>query len=306
MPTELSSFKFQAEPKALRSKTKYRNENDVTLTLMSDPRVVRGNTHSLARKVALAAQTNAMSMKLQRKDEEEVVDQLPFPTYMVESRGFVSDGVDLSQFLEENPARSMVIRRDESTQVDALRPRPETPPYIPAKTGIDCATQIEDPNELFNFDLEVSPMLNVIVDKTIEQALFECQAEAELDALSDAAEDYKKKKEVEIEWMKRREKEVSNEIDRKRLLVFQKQKEYVEKKDVCTLVAGKQCFKQILPDAVDNIFNELFASGTWEDPVVTVIREEVMPALSVEVANRATRRNVAATLIDGALLFLIV
>ena len=44
---------------------------------------------------------------------------------------------------------------------------PPSPSFIPKKIGIDAATQVED-YELFNFDIEVVPILDVIVTKTLE------------------------------------------------------------------------------------------------------------------------------------------
>ena len=58
-------------------------------------------------------------------------------------------------------------------------PKPPTPKYIPKKTGIDEETQIWD-YDLFFFDREVNPILNVVVDKTLEQSLLEVEEETEL------------------------------------------------------------------------------------------------------------------------------
>jgi hypothetical protein len=58
-------------------------------------------------------------------------------------------------------------------------PKPPTPPYVPKKTGIDEETQIWD-YDLFYYDREVNPILNVVVDKTLEQALLEVEEETEL------------------------------------------------------------------------------------------------------------------------------
>lgn len=65
------------------------------------------------------------------------------------------------------------------TQTDAFIDRAPSPLYIPQKSGLDAATQILD-GELFDFDLEVQPMLDVIVGKTLEQALMEVMEEDEL------------------------------------------------------------------------------------------------------------------------------
>ena len=57
--------------------------------------------------------------------------------------------------------------------------RPATPAYIAKKTGIDKITQIED-YDLFDYDREVQPILNVLLSKTVEQALLEVEEETEI------------------------------------------------------------------------------------------------------------------------------
>lgn len=72
--------------------------------------------------------------------------------------------------------------------------RPPSPPYIPKKTGIDASTQVED-YELFNFDKEVTPILDVICTKTLEQACLEIEQEEEFKAMYDFKEAFKKRRE---------------------------------------------------------------------------------------------------------------
>lgn len=50
------------------------------------------------------------------------------------------------------------------------------------KSGLDVSTQIYD-GDLFDFDMEVIPILEVLVGKTLEQALMEVQEEDELEIL---------------------------------------------------------------------------------------------------------------------------
>lgn len=94
-------------------------------------------------------------------------------------------------------------------QTDPLLDRPATPLFIPAKSGKDVATQIEDGEvgalelkmylksniyifytliplyvpQLFDFDKEVQPLLEVLIGKTIEQSLLEVMEEEELACL---------------------------------------------------------------------------------------------------------------------------
>lgn len=60
-----------------------------------------------------------------------------------------------------------VVRPQHHThsQTDEFEERPHTPDFVPKKTGIDASTQIEPSDKLFDFDLEVEPLLEVLVGK---------------------------------------------------------------------------------------------------------------------------------------------
>ncbi len=68
------------------------------------------------------------------------------------------------------------------TQTDNFLNRAPSPLYIPQKSGTDVATQILG-GELFDFDYEVVPILEVLVGKTLEQALMEVNEEEEIAVL---------------------------------------------------------------------------------------------------------------------------
>lgn len=89
-------------------------------------------------------------------------------------------------------------------------PRPETPKYVPKKSGIDKITQIED-YDLFDYDREVQPILNVLLTKTIEQSLLEVEEETELEEIRKFKTDYQKRQvNLRDNW----EEEVKREIQR--------------------------------------------------------------------------------------------
>jgi len=231
----------------------------------------------------------------------EPVDQLPFPTYFYEPTTFTGDGLNVLQYCEEDPATNYVTTNEEGTQSDAFVARPVTPEYIPRKTGIDCATQIEDQTELFDFDKEVRPMLNVIVDKTIEQALFEVRSEAELDSLQVAADEFREKKSKELEWVKERETQVANEINAKRSLVHEKALEQKALHEVRQLIAGRFCFNQLMPTIIDEMLDDLVRTGAWEDHTLADIQNEVMPQVTDEAVTTVTRRVQTELLVDDML-----
>lgn len=63
--------------------------------------------------------------------------------------------------------------------VDQFRERDPSPPYVPRRTGVDAETQVWD-NDLFVFEREVRPILDVLADKTLEQSLLELEEDSEL------------------------------------------------------------------------------------------------------------------------------
>lgn len=88
--------------------------------------------------------------------------------------------IQTDKYLEELVERPPEFSVD--TQTDIFLERPPTPPYVPAKVGIDVATEIGD-GELFHFDAEAQPIIDVLVDACIEQSMLEVAHEQELEAL---------------------------------------------------------------------------------------------------------------------------
>lgn len=117
--------------------------------------------------------------------------------------------VDLILFLTEQ-GQTKPEEADVKIQTDVFVPKPPSPRYIPKKTGIDKITQIED-YDLFDYDVEVQPILNVLLNKSVEQACLEVEEEYELDQIRNYKFSYHKRRQAEKnEW----ELEVKKEIQR--------------------------------------------------------------------------------------------
>jgi hypothetical protein len=83
-------------------------------------------------------------------------------------------------FLEELTDKPIEI--DAETQTQAFMDRPASPLFVPARTGQDVVTQIL-PGDLFDFDLEVEPILEVLVGKTLHVSMLELMQEEELEVI---------------------------------------------------------------------------------------------------------------------------
>jgi len=61
-----------------------------------------------------------------------------------------------------------IVEFDVKTQTEPLHELPVTPWFTPSKMGQDVGTQVL-PGDLFNFDLEIQPVVETLVGKVVEQ-----------------------------------------------------------------------------------------------------------------------------------------
>uniref|UniRef100_A0A671MX97 Radial spoke head 3 n=1 Tax=Sinocyclocheilus anshuiensis TaxID=1608454 RepID=A0A671MX97_9TELE len=169
-------------------------------------------------------------------------------------------------------------------QTDMFLDKPATPLFIPAKTGQDAATQIEE-GELFDFDVEVQPMLQVLEGKTIEQALLEVLEEEELASLRAQQQAFKEIRDaelVEVQRLEERERclrvEKENRIKQQKA-VLEKEKETADK------IAARAFAQQYLSDLLPSVYSNLKDCGYFYDPVHRDIETGFLPWLMEEVTN---------------------
>uniref|UniRef100_A0A674HZH3 Radial spoke head 3 n=1 Tax=Terrapene triunguis TaxID=2587831 RepID=A0A674HZH3_9SAUR len=254
--------------------------------LMYDRRVVRGNTYALHAlpwvgspdPLEIQRQREAHRKALARKRaKEQLQSRTPEP---VEGRKHVDVQTEL--YLEELGDR--IIEVDVECQTDAFLDRPPTPLFIPAKTGRDVATQIEE-GELFDFDIEVKPMLEVLIGKIIEQALLEVMEEEELANLRAHQYAYEELRNAELaevqrlEEQERRHREEKERRKNQQSQLLQKQKETSEK------IAARAFAQHYLADLIPSVFSSLRESGYFYDPV-----ERGLGRTSMLVTDTTSRR----------------
>merc|ERR1719262_1128883 len=123
--------------------------------------------------------------------------------------------IQTDSYMEELTERTVEFEAE--TQTDFLLDRPPSPLFMPAKIGIDIETQIEV-GELFDFDVECEPVLEVLVGKTLEQSMMEVLEEEELESLRRHQEDFEKRRNaelLEVQRMEAAEKRRHDEMERR-------------------------------------------------------------------------------------------
>ncbi|XP_050098421.1 uncharacterized protein LOC126579138 [Anopheles aquasalis] len=177
--------------------------------VMHDRRVVRGSNYTSSsnlqlgdgdgtQKEAEARRRQMLRKKYVSRNQRGIIGTPP-PV-----RGRRHETVQTEKYLEELFLHPPEL--DAGCQTDLFLHRPPSPPYVPAKTGCDAATEILD-GELFNFDIEVQPIIEVLVSRTLEQALVEVLHEEEIAEMRQQQQKILALREAELAELRRLELE---------------------------------------------------------------------------------------------------
>lgn len=311
-PKQPGTYTFASQPRAVPQRKKYRDplgQQDPEATnapqygnIMYDRRIVRGNTYA---QHTLPAHAQPDPIEIQRQQEnrrraiarkrakEQLRPRSPEP---VEGRKHIDVQTEL--YLEELSDR--VEEADVEIQTDAFLDRPPSPMFVPAKTGKDIATQILD-GDLFDFDIEVKPILEVLVGKTVEQSLLEVMEEEELANLRSQQRAFEELRNAEfveqqrLEEQERRHREEKERRMRQQREVLRKEKETAEK------IAARAFAQSYLADLVPTVFGTLSDNGYFYDPVERDIEQGFLPWLMDRVTERLEKSEQGRMVLDGLL-----
>lgn len=152
----------------------------------------------------------------------------------------------------------------------------------------DCckATQIfEGDHELFNFNEEVEPMLNVLCSKTLEQARMEVLEETELEIMQSQMKEYEEIVNAELIIAQRyeaAEQRCKEEVDRRKV---QNKARKEEKKAAHMKINARVITKNYLTGLREQAMGQLSAVGVLVPPKNRAIEEEVLPWLMGRISD---------------------
>ncbi|KYN00339.1 Radial spoke head protein 3 like protein [Cyphomyrmex costatus] len=257
--------------------------------IMFDRRVARGSTfasvptlidgeQSIAARQAEARRRHLARKRAQIQTCRGLVARTGSPPPVP---GRKHEPVQTEIFLEE-----LTEKPDESevaTQTDYFLEKPVLPNYYPDKVvGQDACTQIE-PGELFDYDTEVQPILEVLVGKTIEQALIEVLEEEEIAALKEQQRRFhelrmaEKAEEQRLAEEDRRRREEKDQRLKQHEKAIKAQQETEERVAAAVLLTGY--IAELLPSVLEG----LQMSGYLLDEIKADVEEGFMPWLMKEV-----------------------
>ncbi|UJR34985.1 hypothetical protein I4U23_027764 [Adineta vaga] len=306
-----STYTFASQPKVIQQqqgqRQKFRqapelsqDESNLYGNIMYDRRVIRGNTYALH---TLPAHAQPDPIEVQRRQEakrralarRKAQDQMRTRTpEPVHDRRNVDVQTEL--YLEELSDR--IEEADVDVQTDAFLDRPPSPLFIPQSTGKDVSTQIED-GDLFDFDLEVKPIVETLVGKTVEQALIEVAEEEELAEIREQQREYEELRNaelIELQRLEEQERRLRAEKDRR---MKQAKDSLQAEQDVAQKIAARAFAKAYLQDLVPSVFNNLRENGYFYDPVEHEIETSFMPWLMNKTLTHVNQLVLGRTILDS-------
>ncbi|XP_073470302.1 radial spoke head protein 3 homolog [Aquarana catesbeiana] len=265
----------------------------------ADRRVVRGNTYA---QLILPLTAQPDPVEIQRAQEarrralakKRAKDLLrPRTPEPVEGRKNIEVQTEL--YLEE--LSDHVEEKDMECQTDAFLDRPPTPLFIPAKTGVDVSTQILE-GELFDFDLEVKPLLEVLIGKTVEQALLEVMEEEELASLRAQQRAFEELRNAELAEAQRLEEQERRHREEKERRKQQQREKLLKEKETAEKVAARAFAQQYLADLIPSVFSSLRDNGYFYDPVERDVETVFIPWVMDEVEKTLKKNELGRAILD--------
>ncbi|KEG09948.1 putative radial spoke protein 3 [Trypanosoma grayi] len=203
--------------------------------------------------------------------------------------------VQTEEFLEE--LKDEVEAVPQETQTDPMLDRPATPKYVPLKTGRDAESQINE-GDLFHFDEAVDPILDVMVGKTLEQAMLEVLQEEELELLRQQQLEFEQRRKEELleaQRLEAREKRLFEEKERRKK---QEAERIKREKETREKLQARQFAKVYLMNLENRVFARLQDEGWFRDRVLHEVEFDFFPWLMDEVAAEMERKRRARVLVD--------
>lgn len=205
-------------------------------------------------------------------------------------------------FLEELTDRAVEV--DSETQTEPFRDRPPSPLFVPSKTGQDKATEI-GAEELFDFNSEVGPILEVLVGKTLRISMLEVMEEEELEQIRQRQREFEQMRNAELMEVQRLDAQASRRFAEKQRRLNQERERIRAQTELQEKVAARAFAKSYLVDLSELVFEKLEDDGHFYDPVTREVETVFMPWLMDSLVSDTTSftdsRSMADDLIKQAI-----
>lgn len=276
--------------------------------IMYDRRVYRGNTYAspvLSTAARSEGQQRESEMNKRKQQASQRASSIKRRRQLDAARrtlgtpepvnGRLHVKLQTEEYLEE--LTDAVETQVQETQTDPLMDRPATPKFCPAKQGRDTETQIHE-GDLFHFDDAVEPILEVLVGKTLEQAMLEVMQEEELELLRQQQLEFEQRRKEELLEAQKLEACEKRKFEEKERRKLQELERLQREKETREKLQARQFAKAYIQNQENRVFARLQDEGWFKDRVLNEVELDFMPWLLAEVDAQLETKHKARALVD--------
>ncbi|CEG37518.1 flagellar radial spoke protein [Plasmopara halstedii] len=310
---QTGGYEFSTAPRSvatrrIKSSTIVNGDGERSQNIMFNKRVHRGSAYvireetpdSPGRRGGESRKLNTLTTRAaryQKQEQQRLQDQPPTTPPPINGRTHMD--VQTDSYLEELTDRIPEV--DVDTQTDALLNLHPPITFVPLPSGVDVATQIEI-NDLFDFDLEVEPILEVLVGKGLELGMLELLEENELQDIFQRQQLFEQARNAELVEVQRLEAEAKRRFAEKQRRLDQETARIAAQAELEEKVAARASAKNYLTSLHAQVFDTLVESGYFFDPLAKDIKVNFLPELFENAASRAHQLDVGRRLLDTILI----
>jgi len=272
------TYLFMSQPRPVETRKKYRPVEELeeelgnTANIMFDPRVIRGVTCAQPDDLPAVPYEVAAQAQIRRPTKSHLVQTGKIrPTQKTvaeihENIVVVKQRVEVPLHLylveQEEPVRTHVV----DTQTDVFLEEPPEPEYIPRKTGVDVETQVENA-EVFDFDRDVSHILEVVISKSCEQSLMEVRQEEEFRTIARTKAFLQEKSRLRDVLASEMEKVEREQLKNKEQMLMENRARAAREGRLQQKLAANVFARRYLEPLQQMVFDELSGSNYFYDPI---------------------------------------
>lgn len=155
-------------------------------------------------------------------------------------------------------------------------------------------------DDLFDFDFEVDPILEVIIGKTLEQSMLEVMEEEEMERIRAAKEEFTNRRNAELADAQRLENQEKRRFEEKENRKKQERERLQAEHRAKERLACRAFAKTFLSNLEIKVFTELERQGHFHDVVERTVETQFIPYLKELVHSQLEKkRQVRNELVDG-------
>uniref|UniRef100_A0A3P8VWK5 Radial spoke head 3 n=1 Tax=Cynoglossus semilaevis TaxID=244447 RepID=A0A3P8VWK5_CYNSE len=196
--------------------------------------------------------------------------------------------------------RDIPENTDITCQTDDIMDIPAQLVKPPKKMGQDVATRIML-GELFDFEEEVQPVLEILIGRTIEQSLLEVMEEEELVFVWAQFRAFQALRNSELAEVQRLREHERRHREEKQRRFIQLREAIMKEQETAEKIAARAFTREMLANLFPAIFTSLRRDGFFYDQTQQEIEKFFLPWLVTKINNNVDTRFIARRVMDDVI-----